>query len=76
MAHRVNIMLDDTIWETLKKVPSGERSSVVNAAIAEWFKARRRQAAARRMDVLRKAMPVVSTREIVNWIRQERKQMH
>ena len=72
MAHRVNIMLDNTVWGTLKKVPAGERSKIVNAAVAEWFKSRRRQIAARKMDALREAMPVVSTQEIVAWLRRDR----
>lgn len=72
MVHRVNIMLDNAVWGALKKIPAGERSKIVNAAVAEWFKSRRRQIAARKMDALRETMPVVSTPEIVAWLRRER----
>jgi len=72
MGQRVNIILEDRIWQTLKQVPLGERSRVVNAAIAEWFKLRKRADAARKMDALRQRMPAVSTKVIVDWIRAER----
>ena len=62
MAHRVNVMLDNKLWEELKQVPTGERSRVVNDAIAEWLKARRRAGVARKMDALRARMPTVSAR--------------
>ena len=72
MAHRVNVMLDNELWEELKQVPTGERSRVVNDAIAEWLKARRRAGAARKMDALRARMPAVSAREIAAWLREDR----
>ena len=72
MAHRVNIMLDDTAWKVLKRVPRGERSRVVNAAITEWLKGRKRLVAARRMDALRKGMPSVATADVVAWVRADR----
>jgi hypothetical protein len=72
MAHRVNIMLDDTAWEVLKRVPKGERSRVVNTAITEWLKGRKRISAAQRMDALRKGMPSVATEDLVAWIRADR----
>lgn len=72
MAHRVNVMIDDEIWKEFQKVPSGERSRVVNRAIADWIKNRRRRSAARSMDALRAAMPAVSSSEIVTWLREDR----
>lgn len=72
MAHRVNVMLDDNIWKELKQVPAGERSRVVNAAILDWLKTRRRTSAAGKMDALRARMPAVSTKEIVDWLRVDR----
>jgi hypothetical protein len=45
---------------------------VVNRALAEWFQVRRRERAARQMDVLRNQMPQVSTEEIVSWVREDR----
>lgn len=72
MARRVNIMLDDAVWEVLKRVPRGERSRVVNAAITEWLRGRKRMEAVRRMDALRKEMPTVATEDLVAWIRADR----
>ena len=72
MAHRVNIMLDDGLWKDLKQVPAGERSRVVNEAIAGWLKARRRAGAAHKMDALRARMPAVSVKEIAAWLREDR----
>lgn len=72
MTHRVNVMLDDATWEALRRVPRGDRSRVVNAAIIEWFRSRRRASAARRMDELRAEVPRVTTQELVDWIRRDR----
>lgn len=72
MAHRVNVMLDNELWEELKQVPTGERSRVVNDAIAEWLKARRRAGIARKMDALRARMPRVAAEEIAAWLREDR----
>ncbi|MGH8507497.1 MAG: hypothetical protein ACREVH_02085 [Gammaproteobacteria bacterium] len=72
MAHRVNIMLEDGLWKNLKQVPAGERSRVVNEAIADWLKARRRAGVARKMDALRARMPVMSVQELATWLREDR----
>jgi hypothetical protein len=72
MAHRVNVMLDNELWEELRQVPTGERSRVVNDAIAEWLKARRRAGIARKMDALRARMPRVAAEEIAAWLREDR----
>ncbi len=37
MSHRINIILDDDIWESLQAVPKGKRSPLVNQAIAAWL---------------------------------------
>jgi predicted CopG family antitoxin len=72
MAHRVNFMLEDSVWQALKQIGKGERSKVVNNAIAEWLKKHKRHGAARKMDILRATMPAVSTEEIVTWVREDR----
>jgi hypothetical protein len=72
MTHRINVLIDNTVWSDLEGVPKGERSRVVNRALAEWFQVRRRERAARQMDVLRNQMPQVSTEEIVSWVREDR----
>lgn len=72
MAHRVNILLEDTIWAVLSKAPQGERSRIVNNALKQWFQRRSRRDAAHRMDELRALIPPVSPEQIVAWVREER----
>lgn len=54
MAHRVNVMIDDEVWEKLKTVAAGERSRLINEALTNELLARRRAHAAAQMDRLRK----------------------
>lgn len=72
MAHRANVILPDSTWRVLKTIPRGERSTVINTALVEWFKMCRRIQAARRMDALRAEMPPVPVKKIVGWIREQR----
>ncbi len=72
MAHRVNFMLEDSVWQALKQVGKGERSKVVNNAIAEWLKKHKRLGAARKMDALRATMPAVSAKDLAAWVREDR----
>ena len=71
MSHRINIILDDDIWESLQAVPKGKRSSLVNQAIAAWLVQKNRRGAAEAMNALRKqARPVGSAAE--DWVREDR----
>ncbi len=72
MAHRVNMLFDEQVWEALQKVPKGERSRLVNRAVREWFRARQRADAARRMDELSRQLAPVSTEQVVRWVREDR----
>lgn len=72
MTHRVNVLLEDAVWRVLGKAPKGERSRIVNAALAQWFQKRRRADAARRMDELRAQLPDVATKQVVKWVREDR----
>ncbi len=45
MSHRVNVMLEDDVWEQLREVPQGDRSRLINEAISETLLRRRRTAA-------------------------------
>lgn len=72
MSHRVNILFNEQVWEALQKVPKGERSRLVNRAVTEWFRARKRADAARRMDDLSRQLAPVSTEQIVRWVREDR----
>ena len=71
MARRVNVMIDDQIWDELQAIPSGERSRLINEALAQELLKRRRLRAIERMDVLRASVkPVPGTSE--EWIRADR----
>jgi len=71
MAHRVNFMLDDMIWDALQEIPKGERSKMVNHAVGNELLAYRRKKAAIAMDQIRAKMnPVDGASE--TWIRQDR----
>ena len=74
MGHRVNVIVQDDIWALLKRIPPGERSRTVNAALREWAQKRRRLDAVAEMDRLRanSAAKTVTTAEIVRWIREDR----
>lgn len=72
MSYRVNVMVDDAAWQVLEKLPRGERSRAVNAAVLEWARTRKRRDAASRMDALRSELPAISTDEVVRWVREDR----
>ena len=73
MGRRVNIIVQDDIWALLKRIPAGERSRTINAALREWAQRRRRLDAVAEMDSLqRDATKGVTTAEIVRWIREDR----
>lgn len=54
MAHRVNVMIDDEVWQQLKTVPAGERSRLINEAVTMRLLIQRRVRASEKMDRLRK----------------------
>lgn len=71
MSHRINIILDDNIWESLQAVPKGKRSPLVNQAIAAWLVQKNRRGAVETMTSLRKrARPVAGAAE--DWVRENR----
>lgn len=72
MAHRINIVLEDSNWNELQKLPRGQRSRLVNLAIANIVKLQEREQAVKRLEVLRKKMPKVSTKQILSWIKEAR----
>ena len=73
VAHRINVVVQDDIWQLLQRIPQGDRSRTVNVALREWARNRCRLDAVAEMDRHRKAsaMPAVSTEEIVRWIRED-----
>jgi len=71
MAHRVNFILNNHVWDSLQDIPKGERSKLVNHAVGNELLAYRRKKTAMAMDQLRAEMtPVDGTSE--TWIRQDR----
>jgi hypothetical protein len=71
MPHRVNVVLKDEIWDALQGVPKGERSALVNDALARWIELRDRRAAAAELDRLSSTLsPAPGSSE--EWIREDR----
>jgi hypothetical protein len=54
MSHRINVILDNEVWESLSQLPKGERSRLINNAIARELLRQQRQRAMEEMDRLRK----------------------
>lgn len=54
MGHRINVMIDDTVWQELQNVPQGERSRLISEAVGRELRQRGRAKAAAAMDRLRK----------------------
>jgi hypothetical protein len=71
MSHRINVILDDEVWESLSQLPKGERSRVINQALQETLLRQRREEAFARIEELRKQMePLGMSAE--EWIRRDR----
>lgn len=47
MSVRANVIFDDEIWNELQKQPRGERSRLVNEAVAAWLTRMQRNEAIR-----------------------------
>lgn len=73
MSYRINVIIEDQVWESLKTVPRGERSKLINQAIAERLLMKRRVEVAKEMDELRSKLPTLDSQEILNLIRSDRK---
>jgi hypothetical protein len=54
MSRRINVILDDEVWESLSQLPKGERSRLINNAIARELLHQQRRRAMEEMDRLRK----------------------
>ncbi len=53
MSHRINVILDDEVWEQFQAVPAGERSRLINDSVSQELLRRRRVAAIEAMERLR-----------------------
>ncbi len=54
MGHRINVMIDDPVWQELRKIPQGERSRLISEAVSKELQRRGRSRAVAEMDRLRK----------------------
>jgi len=59
MSHRLNVMIDEQIWESLQKLPKGERSRYINQAVKERLTKEMRKKAATEIDRLRESLPKI-----------------
>jgi hypothetical protein len=57
MAHRVNIVLDDDVWQRFQAVPGGERSRFINDVLAVELVRRQQREAWAGMQTLRHSLP-------------------
>ncbi len=73
MAHRLNIMLDDAVWESLQQLPKGARSRYISRAVEERLRREQRQKAATEMDALRDKLPPLDDDiDVVEMLRKDR----
>jgi predicted transcriptional regulator len=73
MAHRLNIMLDDAVWESLQQLPKGARSRYISRAVEERLRREQRQKAAVEMDALRDKLPPLDDDiDVVEMLRKDR----
>lgn len=73
MAHRLNIMLDDAVWEYLQQLPKGARSRYISQAVEERLRRERQQKAAAEMDALRSNLPPLDDGiDVVEMLRKDR----
>ena len=73
MAHRLNIMLDDSVWKSLQQLPRGARSRYISQAVEERLRRERQQSAAAEMDALRGRLPPLGDDiDVVEILRKDR----
>jgi len=71
MSHRINVILDNDVWQAVQTLPCGERSRLVNRAIRAYLLPQRRQKAAETMDALRESTHLLSG-STEQWVRGDR----
>jgi hypothetical protein len=57
MAHRVNIVLDDDVWQRFQAIPGGERSRFINDVLAVELVRRQQREAWAAMQAMRHSLP-------------------
>lgn len=74
MPVKVNIVLDNDVKEEMDRmVPSGSRSRLINEALRKELLLIRRRQLSKRLDNLRSKTAPVSTREVVEALKRDRK---
>lgn len=58
MAHRVNMVLDDDVWQCLQAIPGGERSRFINKVLSLELLRRQQREAWDGIQDLRRVLPV------------------
>jgi hypothetical protein len=75
MAHRVNVILNDEVWEELQAIPQGERSRLINESLSERLKQKKRERLLEEMQATaRSAKP--SGEDAVTLLRRQRYHLH
>jgi len=71
MPHRIQITLEDQLWEFLQSIPKNERSQMLKNAVADELTRQHRRQIANQMDELRKTLkPLPGSSE--QWLREDR----
>lgn len=59
MGHRLSIMLDDAVWQSLQQLSKDTRDRYISQAVEEQLRRERGQKAATEMDALRNQLPTL-----------------
>lgn len=73
MSHRVNILLQDDIWETFQAIPKGQRSTVINDLLRDWSLQQQRRATFKEIETITRQMKLVPG-SAEEWLRHDRDQ--
>ena len=71
MSHRIQITLEDSLWEILQTVPKDKRSALIKGAVFDELMRRHRRQVADQMDALKKTLKPLSGNS-EQWLREER----
>ena len=71
MSHRIQITIEDNLWEFLQNIPKNARSQILKKAVADELTRQHRRQIANQMDELREQLkPLPGNSE--QWLREER----
>ncbi|MGD8569617.1 MAG: hypothetical protein PVJ39_16140 [Gammaproteobacteria bacterium] len=73
MSRRINVMVEDNVWENLREIAKGERSKFINDAIRDRFLKLQRQQAVEAVDKIRDTLQLKAVDvNVVDVLRRER----